>query len=86
LKNENYSIFVLVPYRKNLSQLPKNLLNFNLKIVTKLSEIWVGDPGSGKRLIRDSDLGVKKAPDPVSAFRNSVYVIQVLEPNAQILG
>jgi hypothetical protein len=37
------------------------------KIVTKLSKIWVWDPGSGKNLFRIPDSGVKKAPDPRSA-------------------
>jgi hypothetical protein len=34
---------------------------FTQKIVTKLSKIWVWDPGSGKNLSR-----IKKAPDPGS--------------------
>jgi hypothetical protein len=34
------------------------------KIFTKLSNIWVWDPGSGKNLLRIPDPGVKKAPDP----------------------
>ncbi len=34
------------------------------KIVTKLSKIWVWDPGSGKNLFRVPDPGVKKASDP----------------------
>jgi len=44
---------------------------FTHKIVTKLSKIWVWDPGSGirdpgsgKNLFRIPDPGVKKAPDP----------------------
>ena len=46
---------------------------FTQKIVTKLSKIWVWDPGSGiqdpgsgKNLFRIPDPGVKKAPDPGS--------------------
>ncbi len=41
---------------------------FNQKIVSKskLSKIWVWDPGSGKNLFRIPDPGVKKAPDPGS--------------------
>jgi hypothetical protein len=39
---------------------------FTQKIVTKLSKIWVWDPGSGKNLFRIPDPGVKKAPDPRS--------------------
>jgi hypothetical protein len=39
------------------------------KIVNKLSELWVWDPGSEirKNLFRIPDPGVKKAPDPGSA-------------------
>ncbi len=37
---------------------------FTQKIVTKLSKIWVRDPGSEIR-----DPGVKKAPDPGSPIR-----------------
>ncbi len=37
---------------------------FTQKIVTKLSKVWVWDPGSGKNLFRIPDPGVKKAPDP----------------------
>ena len=49
--------------------------HFTQKIVTKLSKVWVWDPGSrirdpgsGKNLFRipDPDPGVKKAPDPGS--------------------
>ncbi len=36
------------------------------KIVTKLSKVWVWDPGCGKNLFRIPDPGVKKAPDPGS--------------------
>ncbi len=38
---------------------------FTKKIVTKLSKVWVWDPGSGKKPIPDtgSDPEVKKAPD-----------------------
>ncbi len=46
---------------------------FTQKIVTKLSKIWVWDPGSeirdsgsGKNLFRILDPGVKKAPNPGS--------------------
>ncbi len=39
---------------------------FTQKVVTKLSKIWVWDPGSGKNLFRIPDPGVKKAPDPGS--------------------
>jgi len=39
---------------------------FTKTIVTKLSKIWVWDPGSGKKRFRIPDPGVKKAPDPGS--------------------
>jgi hypothetical protein len=39
---------------------------FTQKIVTKLSKIWIWDPGSGKNLFRIPDPRVKKAPDPES--------------------
>ncbi len=44
---------------------------FTQKIVTKLSKIWIWDPGSEirdpeKKLFRIPDPGVKKAPDPGS--------------------
>ncbi len=42
---------------------------FAQKIVTKLSKVWVWDPGSGKNLFRIPDPGVKKAPDPRSRIR-----------------
>jgi hypothetical protein len=52
------------------------ILLFTEKTVTKLLEIWVGDPRSA---IRDSgsvkktipDRGVRKAPDPGSKIRNT---------------
>jgi hypothetical protein len=46
---------------------------FAQKIASKLSKVWVWDPGSGirdpgsgKNLFRIPDPGVKKAPDPGS--------------------
>jgi hypothetical protein len=54
-------------YNKVLSYLTKNFSNFNPKIVTKLSEIWFGDPRSGIReKFSCPDQVVKKAPDPGS--------------------
>jgi hypothetical protein len=44
----------------------KNYITFIQKIVTKLSKIWVWDPGSGKNLTRIPDPVVKKATDPGS--------------------
>ncbi len=51
---------------------------FTQKIVTKLSKIWVWDPGSEirdpeKNLFRIPDPGVKKAPDPGSATLHKVH-------------
>ncbi len=37
---------------------------FTQKVVTKLSKIWVWDPGSGINLFRIPDPGVKEAPIP----------------------
>ncbi len=51
---------------KNLGQFSKNYRTFYHKIVSKLSKLWVWDPGSGKNLFRIPDPGVKKAPDPGS--------------------
>jgi hypothetical protein len=45
---------------------PRIIEVFTQKIVTKLSKIWVWDPGSGKNLFRIPNPGVKKAPDPGS--------------------
>ncbi len=42
---------------------------FTQKIVTKLSKIWIWDPGSGKNLFRIPDPGVKNALDPGSRIR-----------------
>jgi hypothetical protein len=48
---------------------------FTQKIVTKLSKIWVWDPGSVKNLFRIPDPEVKNAPDPGS---------QILDPGSRI--
>jgi hypothetical protein len=65
-------------YRKKFEQVDKVFLTH--KIVTKLSEIWVGDPGSEirdqKNLFLDPDPGVKKAPDPGSG---SATLIQIFK-------
>jgi hypothetical protein len=47
----NYFIFEMSK-KNNLGQLSKNYRPFSQKIVTKLSKIWVWDPGSGKNLFR----------------------------------
>ncbi len=49
---------------------------FTQKIVTKLSKVWVWDPGSGKNLFRIPDPGVKKAPDPGSGSATLIPIIK----------
>jgi hypothetical protein len=62
-KIENYFSFEVLK-KKILANFQRIIELFTLKIVTKLSKIWVWDPGSGKNLFRIPDPGVKKAPDP----------------------
>jgi hypothetical protein len=53
--------------KKNWANLGQRIIElFTQKIVTKLSKIWIWDPGSGKNLFLIPDPGVKKAPDPGS--------------------
>jgi hypothetical protein len=52
--------------KKKLVQFSKNYRTFTRKIVTKLSKIWVWDPGFGIRNKPIPDPGVKKALDPGS--------------------
>ncbi len=61
----NYFIFEMLK-KKIGANFQINLELFTQKIVSKLSKIWVRDPGSGKNLFRIPDPGVKKAPDPGS--------------------
>ncbi len=58
-----------VPNKKIWANFQRIIELFTQKIVTKLSKIWVWDPGSGKNLFRIPDPGVKKAPDPGSQIR-----------------
>jgi hypothetical protein len=51
---------------------------FAQKIVTKLSKVWVWDPGSGKNLFRIPDPGVKKAPLPDPGSGSATLVISIL--------
>ncbi len=51
---------------------------FTQNIVTKLSKIWVWDPGSGKNLFPDP--GVKKAPDPGSGSATLLVSIKYKNP------
>jgi hypothetical protein len=54
---ENY--FIYEKLKKNISTNFQRIIElYNKKIVTKLSKIWVWDPGSGKNLFRIPD------PDP----------------------
>jgi hypothetical protein len=56
-----------------LANFKKIIELFTQKIVTKLSRIWVRDPGSGKNLFRIPDPGVKKVPDPGSGSATLVF-------------
>jgi hypothetical protein len=60
---------------------------FTQKIVTKLSKIWVWDPGSEKNLFWIPDTGVKKAPDPGSGSATlcTVY-IEMRDCNGVVWG
>ncbi len=55
----------MVPYIRNLSQLTKS----------KLSKIWVGDPGSGKNYPGSGSMG-KKTPDSGSGSATLLPRIQ----------
>jgi hypothetical protein len=68
---ENYSIF-------QKGTVPTGIQIF--LTVTKLSEIWVWNPGSGTNLsrIRTSIQGSKKAPDPGSATLSEKVTISHL--------
>ncbi len=61
----NYFIFEMLK-KKIWANFQRIIELFTQKIVTKLSKIWVWDPGSGKNLFRIPDPVVKKAPDPGS--------------------
>ncbi len=65
---ENYFIFEMLK-KKNWANFQRIIELFTQKIVTKLSKIWVWDPGCeirdpDKNLFRIPDPGVKKVPDP----------------------
>jgi hypothetical protein len=66
-KIENYFSFEVLK-KKIWGNFQRIIELFTQKIVTntKLSKIWVWDPGSGKNLFRIPDPGFKKAPDPGS--------------------
>jgi hypothetical protein len=70
-----HKLFFFMLKRKMWSNFQTIIELFPQKIVTKLSKIWVWDPGSeigirdpgsGKKLFRIPDPGVKKATDPGS--------------------
>ncbi len=52
--------------KKNLGQFSKNYRTFTPKIVTKLSKIWIWDPGSGFRKKPIPDLGSRGQKGPGS--------------------
>jgi hypothetical protein len=60
---ENYFIFEMLK-KKISANFQKIIELFTQKIVTKLSKIWVWDPGSGKKPIPDPGSRGQKAPDP----------------------
>jgi hypothetical protein len=69
-----------VEKKKIWANFQRIIVLFTQKIVTKLSKIWIWDPGSGKNLFRIPDPGVKKAPDPGSGsatlnFRHDGIII-----------
>jgi hypothetical protein len=65
-KIENYFIFETLK-KKIWANFQRIIELFAQKIVTKLSKIWVWDPGSRKNIFWIPDPGVKKAQDPGSA-------------------
>jgi hypothetical protein len=67
-KIANYFSFEVLK-KKIWANIQRIIELFPQKIVTKLSKIWIWDPGSGKNLFRIPDPGVKKAPDSGSRIR-----------------
>ncbi len=59
-------LFLNYKRKKNVSQFTKNHSTYSHKGVTKLSKIWVWEPGCWKNIFRISYSEVKKAPDPGS--------------------
>jgi len=83
-KIENYFSFEVLK-KKIWANFQRIIVLFIQKIVTKLSKIWLWDPGSGKNLFRIPDPGVKKTPDPGSAtLVDSVQSFSVQEKSFQI--
>jgi hypothetical protein len=72
-KIENYFSFEVM--KKKIWANFQRIIELFTQIVTKLSKIWLWDPGSGKNLIRIPDPGVKKAPDPGSATLAAPLVV-----------
>jgi hypothetical protein len=64
----NYFIYEMLK-KKIWANFQRIVELFAKKIVTRLSKIWVWDPGSGKNIFRIPDPGVKKAPDHGSRIR-----------------
>jgi len=73
----NYFIFEMLK-KKIWANFQRIIELFTEKIVSKLSEIWVWDPGSGKNLFRIPDPGVKKAPDPGSGSATLLKMVSKL--------
>ncbi len=69
-KIENYFIFEMLK-KKIWASFQRIIELFTQKFVTKLSKIWVPDPGFGSR--------VKKAPDPGSGSATLEFSLVVLE-------
>jgi hypothetical protein len=57
-----------------LAKALRSIVFFTEKFVTKLSKIWVWDPGSGKILFPDPGSRVIKAADPGSATQTATKV------------
>jgi hypothetical protein len=72
-KIKNYFSFEVLK-KKIWANFQRIIELFTQKIVTKLSKIWLWDPGSRKNLSRIPDPGVKKAPDPGSGSETGIQI------------
>ena len=86
-KNKNYFSFEVL--KKKISANFQRIIElFTQKIVTKLSKIWVWDPGSGIRdpgsRIRDPGSGIRKKPIPDPGSRGQKGTgSRILDPDPQ---
>jgi hypothetical protein len=66
--------------KKILANFQRIIELFTQKIVTKLSKIWVWDPGSGTRDSEKTYSGIKKhrIPDPQYYLKSILFFICVL--------